>query len=136
MLTRSARLGDGTQVVDEVVLGHANAAIPDVQDLVLLVEGDLDLKLGAITLAKLVLVGQRDEADLVKGITGVGDKLPQEDVLVRVQRVDDDVHQPVHLCLESELLGVGMGAPCLCRHALLLPAHVRDRSRLLKKSSV
>ena len=37
-------------------------------------------------------------------IRGIGDELPQEDVLVAVERVDDDVHKSGHLSLEFKLL--------------------------------
>ena len=40
-----ARLGDGTQVVDQVGLGHANTAVDDGQGLVLRIGHDLDEKL-------------------------------------------------------------------------------------------
>ncbi len=43
-------------------------------------------------------VGERLEADLVERIGGVGDQLPQEDLLVGVERVDDQRQQLVDLC--------------------------------------
>ena len=44
------------------------------------------------------LVGERLEADLVERIGGVGDELPQEDLLVGVERVDDERQQLIDLC--------------------------------------
>ena len=41
---RSARLGDGPKVVDQVRLGHAQAGIGDVQHMVLLGWVEVDIK--------------------------------------------------------------------------------------------
>mmetsp|Transcript_34023 Transcript_34023/g.85415 ORF Transcript_34023/g.85415 Transcript_34023/m.85415 type:complete len:689 (+) Transcript_34023:113-2179(+) len=46
------RLGDRTEVGNELVLGHANTAVGDVEDLVLLVHLDTDVQLSVVTLAK------------------------------------------------------------------------------------
>ena len=40
-----ARLGDGTEVVDHVGLGHANASVTDAEKVILFVRGDPDEKL-------------------------------------------------------------------------------------------
>jgi hypothetical protein len=51
-------------------------------------------------------IGQQHEVfpRLLAYIRGIGDELAQEDILVGVQAVDDDIHQPVDLGLEFELL--------------------------------
>ena len=55
------------------------------------------------------LVGQRLEAQLVAGVGGVGDQLPQEDLLVAVEGVDHQIQQLADLGLETVggLLGHG-----------------------------
>jgi len=99
-----ARLGNGTQVVDEVGLGHADAAVDDGQGLGLLVGHDLDeevllgLQLGGICEGLV--------ADLVEGIAGVGNQLSEEDLFVGVEGVDDQAHQLGNLCLKCEGLRV------------------------------
>jgi hypothetical protein len=45
-------------------------------------------------------VRERLEADLVEGVGGVRDQLAQEDVLMRVERVDHQVQQLADLGLE------------------------------------
>lgn len=45
------------------------------------VEAELDLQLGVVTLTQHTLVCERQEADLVQGVTGITDELPQENVL-------------------------------------------------------
>lgn len=60
-----------------------------------LVGRDADLEVFGV--AELLGVGHGEEPDLVESIGGVTDQLAQKDVLVLVERVDDDVHQPVHL---------------------------------------
>jgi homospermidine synthase len=50
------------------------------------------------------LVGERLVADLVERIGRVGDELAQEDLLVRVEGVDDEREKLVDLSLEGECL--------------------------------
>ena len=78
-----AGLGDGTQVVDEVGLGHTNTGILDGEGVVGLVGRDLDVEVGL----GLDLLGVRDGlvADLVEGIGRIGDQLTKKDFLVRVE---------------------------------------------------
>ena len=97
---RGPGLCDGPQVVHQVVLRHPHAGVPQPQDLVRAVERDADFQLGLVTLPQRVGLGQGQEADLVQGVRGVRDEFAEEDLLLRVERVDDDVHQARHLRLE------------------------------------
>merc|ERR1711988_1025970 len=78
-----ARLGDGSEVVHHIGLGHADARVGNGERVVALVSCDVDeevllgLELGGI--------GQALVANLVEGIGGVGDQLTKEDLLVRVE---------------------------------------------------
>jgi len=119
-------LGDCSQVVDEVGLGHTDTSVSDGQALVLLVGGDSDVEL--VLAVEDRLVGERLVSDLVESIRRVGlvitsnvrsaygnngwevegtrrdethDQLSQEDFLVRVKGVDDQVHQLADLGLEA-----------------------------------
>ena len=80
-----AGLGNGTKVVDEVGLGHADTGIADGEDLVLLVGRDADVKI----LARVKDGGVREGriADLVKGIGRVGDQFTEEDLLVGIEGI-------------------------------------------------
>lgn len=80
-----AGLGDGTKVVDEVGLSHTDTSVDDRQDFVLFVGNDADVEV----LAGLQDggVGEGRITDLVEGIRRVGDNLPEEDLLVRVEGV-------------------------------------------------
>ena len=82
-----ARLGDGTEVVDHVGLGHTDTGVADGERLVLLVRRDADVKL-LLSLERR-RVSQRLVADLVERIRAVRDDLAKEDLLVRVERVYD-----------------------------------------------
>jgi len=93
-----AGAGDGTEVGDEVGLGHTDAGVDDGDGLGGLVGDDLDVKV-FFTLEDFA-VGDGHEADLVEGIGGVGDKLTEEDFLVGVEGVDDEGHQLVDFSLE------------------------------------
>ncbi len=99
-----AGLGDGTQVVDEISLGHADAGVHDGEGLVLLVGRDLDEEV--LLSLELGGIGEGLIPDLVEGVGRVGDQLTEEDFLVRVECVDDQAHQLSDLGLEGEGLHV------------------------------
>ena len=101
-------LGDRAQVVHQVILGHADASIANREHLLLLISLDANVQVGVITLPELTLVRQRHESNLIQRIRSVRDQLSQEDVLVRVQRVDDDVHQSRHFGLKLKLFRAGV----------------------------
>ena len=90
--------GDGAEVVFQIVLVHADAVVGDGQRARVLVGFDLDLKIRARH-AELV-VGQRDKAELVDRVAGVGDDLTQENLLVRVDGIDHQIQQPLGFGLE------------------------------------
>ena len=56
------------------------------------------------------LVVQRLEAQLVAGVRRVGDQLAQEDLAVRVQRMDHELQELPDLGLEAQGLAVGVRA--------------------------
>jgi hypothetical protein len=91
-------LGDRTEVVDQVGLGHTNTGIPDGKGTLLLVGSDSDVEL--LLSVELGRVGQSGISDLVEGIGGVGDELSEEDLLVGVESVDDKVEKLRDLGLE------------------------------------
>ncbi|KAF9477354.1 hypothetical protein BDN70DRAFT_112524 [Pholiota conissans] len=114
-----ARFGNCTKVVDHVCLGHTDTRVTDAENLVLLVGSDTDVEvfLGV----ELGRIGQRCITDLIEGVGTVGDQLPQENLLVRVEgicdrklsvtqvkswktraRTDDQVQKLRDLSLESE----------------------------------
>ena len=61
------------------------------------------MQVGGVDLEVLVLVG--GQAQLVQRVGGVGDQLPQEHVLGRVDRVDHQLQQLASLRLELDRLG-------------------------------
>mmetsp|Transcript_42364 Transcript_42364/g.76600 ORF Transcript_42364/g.76600 Transcript_42364/m.76600 type:complete len:651 (+) Transcript_42364:522-2474(+) len=95
-------LGDCSQVVDEVGLGHAHACVHDGDGLGVSIVLDLDLQVLEVPEEGLIL--HAVEARLLERVGRVRDELSQEDVLVCVKRVDDDVHETAHLSLELVLL--------------------------------
>ncbi|KAI9155186.1 putative sterol O-acyltransferase 2 [Paramyrothecium foliicola] len=113
--------GNCTQVVDKVLeivsivsvlgvtysLGHTNTGITDGKGLGLLVGDDVDAEV--LARVKLAGVGQSLVADLVEGIGGVGHQLTEEDLLVRVDGVDDEGEKLRDLSLELESLRHGGG---------------------------
>ena len=91
-----SRLGDGSEGVDEIGLGHANASVLNGQGVVGLVRDEADPQ----RLLRVERGGVREPrvADLVEGIGGVGNQLAKEDALVGVEGVNDQRHQLADVC--------------------------------------
>ena len=85
--------GDDAQVVLQVLLVHADAVVGDGDGARLLVSLQGDLKILALD-AHLV-VGKGLVGQLVHRVAGVGDQLPEEDLLVGVDGVDHQIEQPL-----------------------------------------
>ena len=66
---------------------------------------NLDADDEILMIAESGLVSEREESDLVESVGGVRDELTQEDLLVLVERVDDELHHAVNLSDELLLLG-------------------------------
>src|SRR5699024_3419006 len=86
-----AALGDGAQIFLHLLLGHADAVVGDGQKAVFLVCLESDSKVGPVEAH--ALVGQCLICQLVDGVGGVGDDLPQEDLLIRIDRVNQQIQQ-------------------------------------------
>ena len=91
-------VGDGAQVLFQLSLGHADAVVLHGEDAVFLVAGDQDAEIALVHAHGGV--GQALIIQLVDGVRGVGDQLPQENFLVGVDGVDHHVHQLFALCLK------------------------------------
>merc|ERR1719329_1955320 len=98
-----ARLGNGSKIVDELILGHANTRILNGQCGIGLVRNDLDVEVWLRL--DLLRLGDRLVSNLVKGIRSVGDQLTEEDFLVGVESVNDQAHQLLNISIESKGLG-------------------------------
>ena len=91
-------MGDGAQVLLELVGRHADAGIGDGDGPGVFVEGDADLEL---VLAELdVLVGQAAEIQLVYRVGRIRDELAEEDLAIGVDGVDHEVEELLALRLE------------------------------------
>ena len=96
-----AGAGDGAEVLDQVVVGHADAVVGDGDGLRR--DGDVDLQL--VAFGEEFGVGEGQVAELVAGVGGVGDELAQEDLPVRVQGMGDDIEEAGDLGLEGVVFG-------------------------------
>ena len=103
-----AALGDGAQVVFHLLLGHADAVVADGEGARLLVGDHHDLEI--VPVQAHLVVGEGPVGQLVDGVAGVGDDLPEEDLLVGIDGVDHQVHQPLGLGFELFLFH-GMKTP-------------------------
>ena len=98
-----AGLGDRADEVDDLVAAHPDAVVADGQGALGRVGLEGDVQVGGVDLEVLVLVGGQPQ--LVQRVGGVGDQLPEEDVLGRVDRVDHQLQQLTGLGLELDRLG-------------------------------
>ena len=74
-----ARLGDGTEVIDEVVASHTNTAILDGDSVGIRVVRDANFEVFFVS--KSVCVRERKKADLVEGVSTVADELAKKNFL-------------------------------------------------------
>ena len=93
-----AAAGDGAQVGLQVLLAHAHAVVGDGQRAQGLVRCNNDLQILPLHLNSLI--GERPIGQLILRIAGIGDQLPQEDLLVGIDRIDHQVQQPLGFRLE------------------------------------
>jgi hypothetical protein len=94
-----ARVGDGADVLDQFLSGHADAVVGHRQGLGLGVQIDAD---GRGRVLGRVLAGRGGEALLVQCVGGVGDELAEEDFLVGVEGMDQDFEKLFDFRLEFE----------------------------------
>ncbi len=92
------RAGDGAQVRDQILLIHADACVGDRERAVLLVELQVDARIERKRLVDILC--KRQVAQLVERVGGVRNELAQEDLRMRVERVDDQLQQLTDFGLE------------------------------------
>ena len=117
--------GDLVDVAVDFLLGHADAAVDDLEGLFLLVQLDADLELAELAL-EIAAGGER--LHLLGGVHRVGDELAQEDFVVGIEELLDhreDVfggHADfafkclgchMQVCLKSKKVGPSRGRPFL-----------------------
>merc|ERR1712166_1193182 len=95
-----SRLGNCSEVTDEVGLGHTNTGILDGEGVVGLVGNDSNTEL-RLSL-KLLGLGNTLVSDFIKSIGRVRDEFSKEDLLVGVESVDDKGHQLLDISAESK----------------------------------
>ncbi len=95
-----AGLGDSAKVSDDIFAAHADAVVLKGNGTGILVEAQANFQL--IATFKQLWLGQGFETQFVHGVGGVGNQFPQEDFLVRVQRMNHEVQQLLHLGLEAQ----------------------------------
>ena len=91
-------MGDGPELGDDLVMGHADAVVAHRQRARCFVQDDLYLPVAGMV--EDLLVRERFEARLVDGVGRVRNQLPQEDLLVRIEGVDHQVQQLFYFGLE------------------------------------
>ena len=106
--------GDRADIGYYLVAGHPDPVVGNGDGASILVHRDPDLQVRVGFVQRIV--GQRFKAKLVCSVRGVGYQLPQEDLLVAVQRVDHQLQELLHLGLESQRLPGPVVPGCGLRH--------------------
>ena len=98
-----ARSRDGAQRLGEVVAAHADAVVRHGKGLRLGIGGKRNAQIGVVAEQRLVL--QCERAQFFTGVGGIGHQFAQEDVAVRIDRVNHQMKQTRDVCLERTALG-------------------------------
>ena len=91
-------MSDGAQVAIELFGRHADARVGNGDRAGILVEGHENSQFIGRQLN--IGIGQALEVELIDRIGSVGDELTQEDLAVRIDRVDHQIEELLALCLE------------------------------------
>ena len=105
-------VGNGSQVSHQLIVGHADAVIPDDQLALRLSRVDHDLERARFAVG---LLGERDVAHLVERIRCVGNQLADRDLAALVKGMRKEVEKLLDLGLECEVLCFSCG--CHRRHS-------------------
>mmetsp|Transcript_2342 Transcript_2342/g.5304 ORF Transcript_2342/g.5304 Transcript_2342/m.5304 type:complete len:248 (-) Transcript_2342:110-853(-) len=95
---------NSTQVGNHFIVGHSNTSVPNGQSASLAVEFNLNLKL--VFAIQQFWLGNGQESDLVKGVTGVGNQFTQKDVLILIKGVDHNVQHARNFGFKLEVFGI------------------------------
>ena len=97
--------GNGAQVLDDVVTGHADAVVGQGNGIRLFVKIQTNLQLRIAFIQAVIL--QSGETKFIFSIGSVRNQLTKEDFLIGIQRVNHQVKQLLHFSLESKRLFIG-----------------------------
>ena len=97
-----AGLGDGAEIGDHFVAGHAHPVVGNGQRPCCGVVVDVDREFGIVFEQRAIV--QCLEAQLVAGVGGVRDEFPQKDFAIRIQRVNHELQELLDLGLEAKRL--------------------------------
>ena len=97
--------GQGADQIDNLGAGHPDAVVANREGAGVLVHFDLNVQIRGVDVE--VLVPEGLDPQLVQGIGGVRDQLPQKRILIGVDRMDHQVQQLARLGLKLQLLYAG-----------------------------
>jgi hypothetical protein len=100
----STGLGDSTKIVDQLLLGHTDTGIPESKGIVGLIGNNPDSEVGLNVQLSTLRVGNGLVPDLIEGIGSIRNQLSKENLLVRIEGVDDQTHQLLDISLKSKVL--------------------------------
>ena len=93
-----SRASNGSQVCGQFITVHTDSCVPNHQHTSLFLKADVNARIKDNALVGIVREGQVFE--LVQCVGSVGNNLPQKNVLVGVQGMDDEGQKLVYFCLK------------------------------------
>ena len=94
--------GDSPQIGDQIVTAHTDTVVSDSDRPVFFIKADPNFQIGITT--QQAGITQHIVAQLINRIAGIGDQLTQENFRMRIERMDHQVQQLLHLRLEPHNL--------------------------------
>ena len=109
---RSSRLGDRSQILRQLILGHTDPRIPDDElptlSVLRLASFDRNVPLPPVEIGERAL-GQRCESKFLQCVLTVGQELSEENIFLTVKRMNDDRAKLGDIRLEY---GIQVSGPC------------------------
>ena len=100
-----SRVSDRSKAVHELVFGHSNAEILDRDGVGRVVRADFDLEIQIFV--EDVLLSQFDVPDFLQGVGTIGYQFADEDLFLRVKRMNNDIQELLNFRLELMFFYIG-----------------------------
>ena len=109
-------MGDRSETLNELFFGHSNSEILDRDGVGCVVRADFDLEIQIFV--EDVLLGQFDVPDFLQGIGTIGYQFADEDLFLRVKRMDNYIQELLNFRLELMFFYIGCAHESRCLFVL------------------
>jgi hypothetical protein len=97
-------LGDGSEVGNELLLGHTDTSVSKCESVGGFIGDDLDFEVGLVV--SDVWVSEWSVSDFVEGVWGIRDEFSKENFFVGVESVDDETHELLDISIEGKVFSL------------------------------